>query len=155
VAGAGGDIVAQCLLHLAFLGEERGDITLELLAGVALIGERLLQDRQLVLDIELLVDPGAGKILASLAECRFDLAGELLVLRVELVELRRRQVLRCFHTAEFGAHIVDDAFDLADRLPHRRLGCGVLDRVEERMNAAADHAGHAAGYRVSHDCVSF
>src|SRR5215813_6252455 len=155
VAGAGGDIVAQRLLHLAFLGEERGDITLEFLARVALIGERLLQDRQLLLDIELLFDPGAGQIFASLAERRFDLAGELLVLGIELVELARRQVLRRLDTAELGPHIVDDAVDLADRLPHRRLGRGVLDRVEERMNAAADHAGHAAGYRVGHDCVSF
>src|SRR6516165_511219 len=90
VARAGSDVVAQRLFHLALLGDQRSDIAFELLAGVALIGERLLQNRHLVLDIELLFEPGAGQILASLAECRFDLAGQLLVIGVELVELGRR-----------------------------------------------------------------
>jgi hypothetical protein len=40
-----------CLFHLAFLGDQRGDVSFEVLAGVALIGERLLQDRHLLLDV--------------------------------------------------------------------------------------------------------
>src|SRR5262245_43584109 len=155
VARARGDELLERLLHLALFREQRGDVALELLAALQLFGERLLQHRHLVLDVDLLLESAAREILAVLPNGELDLAGELLVLRVELVELGRHEVLGRLDAAELGADLVDDLVDLAHGLRHRGLGSGVLDRVEQRVHAAADDAGNTGGNVVGHDYSPF
>ena len=146
----GGDEILQRRFHLALLGLQRRDVAFELLALIDRVLQRALEHRDLVLDVDLPRDAGAGERLVALGHGDLDLPGQLLILRIELVEAGAGEVLDRLDPAELGAYLVGRLVDLADRLRHRGLGSRVLNRVEKCVNTSADHAGHASSNRISH-----
>jgi hypothetical protein len=109
----------------------------------------------LILDVHLLLEARAREVLTALAQRELDLLREVLVLRVELVELAGDQVLRGLDTPELSSHFVDYLVDLAHRLRHRGLRRRVFNDIEERVHASTHDAGNSGCNVIGHSYTPF
>src|SRR5262249_31504772 len=125
-------------------------IALELLAASDGVLKRALQHGHLILDIDLPGDAGPGQGFIALLHRNLDLSGQRFVLRVELVETRRGDVLDGLDPPELGPHLVDRLVNLANGLSHGGLGNRILHGVEKGVDAAADDACHPGSNVISH-----